>query len=486
MNKKQLRFLSLLAALALLASGCGARLSDEQTAGLRATGQGNSSSAPGTEADTDSDTATGDDASTDTTVAAADGSDTGGTTRTTAALGGGGGPTAAGVDVHKLPAGGNGGATDVGVTATSINLGNVSTLTGPVPGLFAGATVGAQAVVAYINSLGGLWGRTFKLDARDDQFDTGQNRSQTVDLISKAFAMVGSFSLYDDAAADQMKAASMPDVGHALGQARYRIPTNFSIQPSSPGGPTSYLNYFKGRNPNAVKAVGTLYSDVPSAVTVYNGSKQAAQSVGYKYIYERAVGPTETDFTSDVVRMRDSGVKMVLLLSIDDKGIARLAKAMKSQGYKPELFVVGASGYDADALALGGEALEGMYVATSTSLYGGEDSAVIPEVALFNKWVQKVKPGYKPDIFAAYAWASGQLLFKAIENVGPKVTRAAINDAIRKIGLYGANGFFAESDPGAKIPAPCFILAKVTGGKYVREDSPKAGFRCNDGAWFTP
>ena len=53
-------------------------------------------------------------------------------------------------------------------------------------------------------------------------------------------------------------------------------------------------------------------------------------------------------------------------------------------------------------------------------------------------------------------------------------------------GSYDANGFFAESNPGAKKPAPCFIMAKVTGGKYVRFDSPKSGFRCNDGAWFTP
>jgi hypothetical protein len=97
-----------------------------------------------------------------------------------------------------------------------------------------------------------------------------------------------------------------------------------------------------------------------------------------------------------------------------------------------------------------------------------------------------VKPGFTPDIFAAYAWASGRLLFQAMENAGPKPTRAAINDAIRKIGVFDANGFFAESNPGAKKPAPCFILAKVTGGKYVRDDSPKSGFRCNDGAWFTP
>ncbi len=142
----------------------------------------------------------------------------------------------------------------------------------------------------------------------------------------------------------------------------------------------------------------------------------------------------------------------MFLISIDDKSIARFAKAMKSQGFKPDALIVGASGYDADVPALASEAIEGMFVVTSTSLYGGEDSAAIEEVALFNRWIQKVKPGYKPDIFAAYSWASGRLLFQAMENIGPKPTRAAINDAIRKIGAYDANGLFAASNPGAKLP----------------------------------
>jgi ABC-type branched-subunit amino acid transport system substrate-binding protein len=478
------RIVALFTILALVASACGARLNDQQRTAVRAAQQGRATNTP---FGAGSGTGSGDEGSTDTTLAAGDtGNSGGGSTRTTSASSGGGGQTGAGVNVHAMPPGGNGGATDVGVTGNSVSLGNVSTLTGPVPGLFAGAVVGAQAVVAYENSLGGLWGRQFKLDARDDQFDTGQNKSQTDDLITKAFAMLGSFSLYDDAAANDMKAANIPDVGHSLGQGRFQIPNNFSIQPSAPGGPTSYFNYFKNRNPNGIKSVGTLYSDIPSATALQQGFEAAAKSVGYQFTYRRAVGATETDFTSDVVRMRDTGVRLVFLVSLDDKSIARVAKAMKSQGYKPDAFVVGTSGSDADVPALAGDAIEGMFVVTSTTLFGGEDSSVVPEVALFNKWVQKVKPGFVPDIFAAYAWASGRLLFQAMENAGPKPTRAAIDDAIRKIGAFDSNGFFAESNPGAKKPAPCFILAKVTAGKYVRSDSPKAGFRCGDGGWFTP
>ena len=476
------------ALVALTSAACGARLSDQQLTAARASADAAAGQDAGSDRSTgsgpDDPVVTGDpniDGSTATTAAAGPGSGSGssGGTKTTTAAG-----SAAGASSAAAPAGGNGGATDVGVTANTITIGNVSTLTGPVPGIFAGATVGTQAFYAYQNSKGGLFGRKFKVDARDDQFDTGQNRTQTVDLIGKAFAMSGSFSLFDDAPVEQLKASNVPDVSHALGFARVKVPNNFSIQPGVPGGPTGPMNWFKTKYPEAVKAVGSVYGDVPSAKALHQSYRAAAESVGYKFLYERGFSATETDFTSDVVRMRDSGVKLVYLFSVDEKTSARFAKAMKSQGFKPEAFAVNGTGYDADAMALGGEALEGMFIPLSTSLYGGEDSAVIPEVKLFNEWVQKVKPGFKPDIFTLYGWTSGRLLVQAMEQVGPKVTRDAVNAAIRKIGDFDSNGMIAPSNPGAKKPATCFIMARVTGGKYVRHDSPRDSFRCNEGDWF--
>lgn len=468
--------------MVLTTAACGARLTDQQRTAVRA----------GTSRVAGSGGAATGDGSTDTTLAVGGPVDTvpgssgsnggaGGATATTSV---GGGTKGATTNVHAMPAGGNGGVTDVGVSANSITLGNVSTLTGPVPGLFAGATVGAQAAVAYENSLGGLFGRKFKLDARDDQFDTGQNRSQTIDLIGKALGFLGSFSLYDEAAADQIKQANLPDVSHALGEGRLNIPNNFSVQASAKGGPLGPFNFFKQKYPDAIKAVGSIYSDIPSAVALHQGYKRAAVSVGYQFKYERGIGATETDFTSDVVRMRDAGVKLVYLVSIDDKSAARFAKAMKSQNFKPTAFVVNGSAYDADVLALAGDAAEGMFVTSSASMYGGEDAGVVPEVALMDKWIQNVKPGFKPDIFSAYAWAGGRLLFQALENVGPKVTRAAVNEAIRKIGSFDDYGLFAPSNPGTKAPASCYIVLKVVSGKFTRFDSPPAAYRCGDGPWY--
>src|SRR5271165_5807518 len=55
-----------------------------------------------------------------------------------------------------------------GVTPTSVALGNVSIIGGPVPGLFEGAPVGTQAYLDYVNAHGGVDGRKLTLDSYDD------------------------------------------------------------------------------------------------------------------------------------------------------------------------------------------------------------------------------------------------------------------------------------------------------------------------------
>jgi ABC-type branched-subunit amino acid transport system substrate-binding protein len=467
------RLVLLLVTVVVVASACGARVSDEQVASLGSTGASGASTAQASTAGADQALAPGaapvggaGDAPADASSGAATAAAGAGSTPTTAS----GSPAA-----PPAPSGGNGGATDVGVTGDTVTLGNVSTLSGPVPGLFQGAVVGSQAIVAYQNSKGGLFGRKFKLDVRDDQFDTGQNRSQTNDLIKKTFAFLGSFSLYDDAAAPDIQRAGIPDVSYSLSAARRSIPDNFAVQPAVDGGaPTTAFEWFKRKFPEAIKSVGSIYGDVPASKGSHLAYKAAAESLGFHWVYERGTQPTETDYTADVVRMRQSGVKFVFLIATDDKTTARLAKAMQQQGFKPD--VVSAN-YMPTLTSLGGPAVEGWYGPAGSALFGGEDAGVIPEVALMNQWIQKVKPGYKSDVFSTYGWASGRLLFQAMEAAGPKATRAAVLAELRKIDKFTANDLLAEAGPASKRPSSCMLISQIKGGRYQRVE-PSKGFLC--------
>jgi hypothetical protein len=92
-----------------------------------------------------------------------------------------------------------------------------------------------------------------------------------------------------------------------------------------------------------------------------------------------------------------------------------------------------------------------------------------------------VKPGWVPDTYTVFAWASGRLLFQAMQKAGATAKRADVVAALKSIGQFDSNGLLAPANPGAKQPPTCGIVTQVKGGKYVRVDSP--AFRCNDGGY---
>jgi ABC-type branched-subunit amino acid transport system substrate-binding protein len=377
-----------------------------------------------------------------------------------------------------------GGATDVGVANDKVTLGNVSLLTGPVPGLFKGAVIGTQAFFAYQNSLGGVCGRKLQLDARDDQFDSNQNKAQYQDLLGKAFAMVGSFSVVDDGGAQVLNAhPEMPDVSQALSRSHVAVPNNFSIAPIVPGWRLGSLNYFKAKYPpDVVEHMAYFVENAQSAVDAVDGEIKAAESVGYKFVYHRTIEPTEANFSSDVVSMQRAGVKGIFFAG--EVGVfVRMAKAMKQQNFSVPFANWGANAYDpAFVTADAASATNGSILDQQLAMYGGEDSN-LPEVQLFNSWLKRTAPGQHPDIFAAYGWESARLFVQALTAAGAKPTRAGLMAELKKIDNFDGNGMLAPAGPASKRPPTCFMIINVQNGKFVRADPP-SGFICDKGGYF--
>lgn len=448
-----------------LTAACGARVTDQQVASLgRSVSSGQRASAEQTSTQ-ESAAAEGGSA----TPSDASGSQLADTT------GGSGG-------VQESSAQGstdNGGSTDVGITADTINLGQVTTMSGPVPGLFAGSAYGSLAYAAYVNSQGGINGRKIKIDIRDDAFDAAQNRSQSQDLVKKVFGIVGGFSTYDDGAVDAIQGAGTFDVQIPLTPALQHSPNNFTVAPAGRGGPTGFWNLFKQKFPDAITHLGGLTADVGASVENYEDQKAAGATLGYKFVYERRYQVTETDFTADVVRMRQAGVRIVFT-NAEVKSLARIVKAMQQQSFKPDAIISFNAGYDANFIPLAGDAAEGMYVVIMQAMFLGEDAAVNPEVKLFNEWLQKVKPGYRTDLYSAYGWGSMRLLVTAMQDAGPKLTRASVLAALRKIDNWDGKGLFSPAGPASKRPATCFLTARVMNGKWARWEMPASGFRCDN------
>jgi ABC-type branched-subunit amino acid transport system substrate-binding protein len=383
---------------------------------------------------------------------------------------------------------GGGTASDVGITPNQVTVGNVSILSGPVPGLFQGGPNGADAFFAYQNSLGGVNGRKITLKSSDDAFSCNQNQNETQSLIGSTFALVGSFSLFDNCGAKALQAApSVPDVAYSLASEAYSLPNNFSPQPLGNSWRTGPLIYYKQKYPQAVTHVGTLVGNIPTSIASWNNEKAAMQSLGYKISYERDVSPIETDFTPDILRMRNAGVQMVSLSQLDIRSIARILNTMQQQGFKPQLVTAGGVAYDASFSKLVNPgAGQGLLNDQTQALYLGGDAKTTPEVQLFDTWMAKTHPGFPPDIFSVFGWASARLFTQALQTAGLNPTRQSVLAALHNVHSFDSNGLLATGDPAGKKSPTCWVLIKVNNNQYQRMQppSPPSGFTCNPDGQF--
>jgi ABC-type branched-subunit amino acid transport system substrate-binding protein len=470
-------------ALALATAACGSRTTAAQK--LEALGSGRSNGGSGSNENlTGGDSGGGAGSASGVAAGTNGGAAGGGATGGAAAAKSGG--ASGGAAAKGGFSGDNGGSTDVGVTGNSITVSNVSILTGPVPGLFAGAFNGTDAYFQYVNSQGGVYGRQLKVLPRDDQFDCGQNKTLTESDIPKVFAFVGSFSLYDNCGGQALAAhPDVPDVHNALSVQAAGLPNNFSPQPLRTGAPTGPFQYFKDKQPGAVGKAGSLVGDVQSAKDAWVGIKGTMQKVGYNFVYDQLYSPTQTDFTADIVSMRSQGVQTLVLVSADVKGIARIEQQAEQQNWHPALTILGASAYDPQLIPLAGaSALEGVHVYLPTAMYLGEDRGSNAEVNLFLTWLKKTHPSANGDLFTVYGWTSARLFVQALQAAGPQAKRATLIGALKNVHQFDSNGILGPADPGAKGPDHCYVIVDIKGGKFVRAPDSASGYRCDGGYNF--
>lgn len=483
-----------LAGIALTLTACGARVDSSlrteaanQELGRNGSGTGGSTGDGSTGSGT---TGTGTTGSTGTSGTGTTGStSTTGTSGTgTSGTSGSGTSGTTGTSGAPAPAGGNGGATDVGVTGNSITVGLVADSSGPVPGLFRGAFVGAQAYFAKINSEGGVYGRQIKIDFGDSQLDCGQNKSATQARVGKVFAFVGNFSLNDDCG-EQVLAQhpEVPNVSNALGPKTAALPQTFSTAPLGNGWRTGPLAYYAKTYGAKWQHIGAIYAGVGTGPAVWTNTKKAIGHSGGKVVHDESYGATDTDFTGAIIRMKSAGVQLTYINTTDGATTARFVNAAKAQNVDWPL-IFGATAYDSNFLQQAGNNAEGVINDQQFAMFFNTDEASrVPAVKDFQKWMNYVNSDQTKDIFASYGWTSAELFVDALKKAGAKAQRKTLFSALKTFTNYDSGGMFAPANPAQKKPAVCWIIDKVQGGKFVRiAPSPSTGFYCTGASYYPP
>ncbi len=366
-----------------------------------------------------------------------------------------------------------------GITSSTITIGQIATVTGPVPGLFQGAFNGLDAWAAYVNSTGGIGGRTVKVVQKDDALDCNTYTNDLNSLNSQVFSVVGTFTIEDTCGKAALTAdPTFPDIqGYLLDPHLISLPNALTPTPQPPGYFTTGAIWLKQKFPQAIAHSADLYSTL--AKLSYEEISQTYKSQGFQYVYTRGTGPLETNFTSDILRMKSLGVRVVTLEAQQVGSIAAFIQQADQQGFHPDA-IVAAQAYDSALFKdIGSSDASNLYMPLGYPLYLGQDRATNPALATFLDWLNRVHPGANVDLYTVEAWAAGQLFAQAMKSLGSNPTRADLINAVQQIHGFTADGLLPSSDPGRKQGSVCVVVAGVKGHSFVRLTPPDKGYECN-------
>ncbi|MHB8220326.1 MAG: ABC transporter substrate-binding protein [Acidimicrobiales bacterium] len=365
------------------------------------------------------------------------------------------------------PPGGNGGATTVGVTGTQITLANIASISGVAPGLTQSAQQATEAFAAYVNSQGGIYGRSLKVVPFDDQNSSGQNYADAEQACTSAFAMLGNASGFDTGSAQAVSSCGIPDV--AAENSTTQAGEAADIYAASPGNahywPLGAAEYLKSTYPSAVTHAAMIYLNVPATEQQAQHEMAAYKSVGFDYTYTASVTPTEPNYAPYVLQMQQKGVQYVTEYSTMSSA-ARLLEAMQQQNFQPQVVDWFSEEYTPQFIQQTQGESNGNLVLMATAAY--EEASSIPEMQTYLSWLNRVAPGAKHDIFGIFAWSAGLAFLQAAKAVGPHLTRAALLQQLAQIHTWTGDGLQPPENFGSKIPSKCIDYFRIRGSSFQR------------------
>jgi branched-chain amino acid transport system substrate-binding protein len=449
----------------LVAAACGTRLPDSAfvEAGAGASGNG----------------ATGGQAAAGSTGAGG----TGGSTTTVAgggAAGGTGGGGAGGGGAGGGAGGGSGGpnqASDVGITETTIRLGNITAEQGILGDAFAPAVRGLRAWVEHTNAQGGINGRTVELFTCDDREDRARTLQCAQRLVEQdqVFALVATNTRSMGGASEYLQEKGIPVIGFPINNAFNRYSHFWSAYGSYydrdgsavgfDGKLVSYTGIYRWFKENVGTAKAAVFNyDIPESAQAGDFIEQGLKNEGYA-VTRYTISFAAPNFDQPVAEMQREGIDFVID-AIDDGANRRLCEAMGRRGYSPKAKLSTVVSY---AQSVGTDFNETCrrvaYISGDSLPY---DMVSVPEIAEFRDAYARYQPGAEVHQWALEAWGLGNMVADAVISMGAAPTREGLEAWLEAQVAYTANGIFEGGDtiryeavdPSAQTGRYCFTIAR--------------------------
>ncbi|MBV8693002.1 MAG: ABC transporter substrate-binding protein [Actinobacteria bacterium] len=359
-----------------------------------------------------------------------------------------------------------------GVTDSTVTVGTISTLSGPVPGLGESSQGAARAYVAYMNSKGGVCGRKVDLKTGDDGYDAGRYRALVTEFNPKILGIVGGLAAGDGGGAALVTQYGMPVVSLPTADSMSAAPVVFDTNPpyKDTHQPTKKTQYLFD---HGVRTVAYVYADIDQAKQQIAEQRAQVEATGIKVVLDLALPLSTLNYDSAARQVANSKADYMFFLHSAGAD-ASMATSMRGTGYKLK-FEEYLTAYGSNFIQLGGDAVNGTTSWIRTLPI--EDGGVVPEQKAFAEWMDRAAPGASPDTFASDSWVGAKAFFDNLMALKGPITRAALVAQLKSVDTYDAGGFLGPIQLGRKLNNGCLIGMIVDKGVWKRL-TPASGFLC--------
>jgi Periplasmic binding protein len=378
-------------------------------------------------------------------------------------------------------------AADVGITETQIRVAVIADVDNPlVPGLFKSSVDVMNAWAKTVNQHGGVAGRKVVIDFIDSKLNANETRNALIKACSRDFAMVGGAALFLNNASDmvgcknaQGQAIGIPDLaGLALDPAEQCAPVQYRFQ-----GISTLRCETQNANPHVYTiGIWAITSDSAPTRDAETATFQAAVDAGIKKdgegFYPVSARATQSTLTPFVQIVKNNSSTWVFDGSSYGIMVLLRKEAVLQGATTVKVWACNQGCYDVAFLEQAGADAEG----TTTTLSSLPFYTEYKSNASLKTLVGAIGGVDKLNSNALASWTAA-LLFqdatgKAIAN-GATLTRQSLLDALESEHSFDAQGITGPTDIGNHQISPCFAIAQVKNGKWVRAYPSKPGtFDC--------
>jgi branched-chain amino acid transport system substrate-binding protein len=360
-----------------------------------------------------------------------------------------------------------------GITANSITVGGVASLSGPIPADFSGIFDGAQAYFDMVNASGGVDGRQidypYKLDDASNP-STDSDAIRTLVEQDKVFAVVG-VGTPEFAGASYLVDNEVPTFGYAISPAWTMGDNLFGAEGSyvdflSPGPEPAFL-----AQQVRARRVGLLAYGVTESHNACEGFATVLQRYGIDVAYQDLSIPAPAvALSSDVIRMKSAGVQMVISC-LDVSGNVLLAQTLRQQQLKVIQYWL--DGYDEDTLKEYANLMDGVYFLIAHTPFDLPRSELpsYPGMAVYLTQLARYFPNDTPGELSLTGWINADLFVTGLRMVGHDLTRIKLIAAINSLKAYSADGLVTPiawaPEHDANGPYDCNVFIHVVNGSFV-------------------